>query len=264
MAHESEKRKKDRECRHAIALLRCIGEDPARWEIKEPREKPDLILISPGGEEIGLELTELIAADCGKHGKHRAAEHAVCTVIRDETQRFIGSHGVAGARISGHNRASTPVQRAELDELRGAFRRHLEIHGSALLDTRGCMRDRFEHNLVVVRWIARSNRSGVRFDSDMSGQSPPYAGPAVETIEGEIIDRIRKKCEEARKWERSDRAMWLAMRNPGDEPIETLPPQCVEEARQINAGRFTRIVLFNDPEHVADPCPALPRCVEIV
>lgn len=263
MAHKSEKRKKDREWRHAVALLRSVGEDPTRWIVKELCEKPDFALISPEGEEIGLELTELIAADCGKHGKHRAAEHAVAAVVRDEVQRFLGSGGIPGARIRGHNRASTPVQKADLEDLRGAFRQHLEVHGNGLLVARGCMRDRFEHKLVVLRSIHRSDRPSVRLDSDMSGQSPPYSGSVPGTIEEQVVEAIQKKWRKAAEW-RFAGSLWLAIRNPSDEPMVSLLPSFINECRNLYAGGFRRIILFNDPEHVVDPCPALPRCVEIV
>jgi hypothetical protein len=243
------------------AFLVRIGEVPKRWGIHAEQERPDFVLTTPDGNRIGLEMTELVTSD---FGKLRKAERLVCTVVQDEVAAFIESLGVPGAFVMGNNQSIAPPDQLRLDELRGGLRTHLQTYGQGLKAPNGSMKVPFEHDWGRVTSIHRSSILGVSLTIDRHDHSPLYQEtdrPLTE-IESAVLDRIKNKATKAKGYS-TEYPLWLAIRNPSHEQIGRLSDACLAEARRLNEGRFARIVLFNDPEHVLDASPPPPHCVEI-
>lgn len=97
--------KKDRERHFLRVFLSCIGEDPDQWPILEERERPDFLLCSPQGDNIGLEVTELLKES---QGELRSAERRVCKTLVDVVGEFIQVLGAHSAYINGNNKTIAP------------------------------------------------------------------------------------------------------------------------------------------------------------
>lgn len=260
MKHVNKVTKKDRELRHAGVFLQRIGEVPKQWNIIDgERERPDLLLRSPTGEIIGLEMTELLTAN---HGKLRTAERLVCAAIQEIVGEFIESMGIVGALVDGNNRFITPPHDVRIDELRVNLRRHLEVHGQGLRDPNGSMRIPFKHEWGSIARIHRSETPVVDLSLDRPDHAPPYkGGRPLDEIEAYLLVTIEDKVKKANGYS-NEWPLWLAIRNPNQQ-VGELSSICIEQARRLNGERFVRIILFNDPEDVLDASPPPPHCVEI-
>ncbi len=259
MTQANKVRKKDRERRHAGAFLQRIGEVPKRWSIIDERERPDWLLKSPTGEIIGVEMTELLTAN---QGKLRTAERLVCAVIQEVVGEFIESIGVAGAIVDGNNRLIAPPHEVRLDELRLKLREHLHVHGQGLRAPNGSMRVPFKHEWGSITRIHRSETPGVDLFLDRPDHAPSYKGGRPQNeIEASLLVTIEDKVKKAKGYA-NEWPLWLAIRNPNQQ-VGELSSTCIEQAQRLNAGRFARIILFNDPEDVLDAAPPPPHCVEI-
>ncbi len=252
---------KDRERGHLCAFLRRIGEKPRQWNIHAEQERPDFILISPAGDKIGLEVTELVTAE---FGKLRKAERMVTTVVKEVVEEFIESIGVTGALVMANNLLIAPPYQLRLTELRVNFQAHLTAHGKALAEPNGSMKQPFKHAWGTVASIHQCEEPGAKLFIDRHDHTPPYkeAARAFSEVEDAVLERIEDKVARAKGYS-TDNPLWLAIRNPSHQLIDNLSKACMEKARQLNAERFARIILFNDPEHVLDACPPPPHYVEI-
>ncbi len=252
---------KNRERGHLNAFLRRIGEKPRQWNIHAEQERPDFILISPAGDKIGLEMTELVTAE---FGKLRTAERLVTTVVKEVVEEFIKSIGIPGALVMANNRSIVSPGQLRLEELRTNFQTHLQKYGPDLAEPNGSMKQSFKHAWGTVASIHRREESRVALMIDQHDHTPSYKETArsLSEIDDVVLERIEDKVARAKGYS-TDNPLWLAIRNPNHQQIGTLSMACVEKARQLNAGRFARIILFNDPEHVLDACPPPPHCVEI-
>ena len=261
MAQVTKVTQKDRERHHAGVFLQCIGEDPRQWDIvNDQGEKPDLVLKSPTGQVVGVEITELLTDD---QGKLRKAEHLLCAVVKEVVEEFIASIGVPGAIVEGNNQSVAPPHELRLDELRVNLRAHLERHGHSLSASNGAMKIAFKHDWGVVSRIHRSDKPRVLLQQDRPDRIPSYKyGRSMTEIEVAVLAAVERKVNKSAAYS-NQWPLWLAIRNP-NHAQSVLSSACVEQARQLNGGRFARVVLFNDPEHVLDGSPPSPMCVEIV
>lgn len=254
MEHWASRELKERESRHAAQFLRRIGEDHRKWTIKSERERPDLVLVSPSGEVIGLELTELMPEN---FGPSRRANHRVSEVIKEVVEEFIASIGVPGAEVSGSNRDLPRPRDLQLPDLRTKLRKHLETHGHKPNEHGQLMTETFEHPYGSVRRINQSGKPGVRLRSDFTGSPyPPAVASSNIEIEEIILKRVEEKAKQAEGY-CTDYPLWLALRNPCEQRITEVSPECRQRARRLNKNRFARIVLFNYQEHNIDACPPL-------
>lgn len=254
--------RKDRELRHAGAFLQRIGEFPKQWNIVDSdRECPDLFLRSPTGKTIGLEVTELLTDD---YGELRTAENKLSAVIQEVVQQFIESIGLPGAIVFGNNKSIAPPHKLRLEELRVNLREHLQQHGHALSGKAGPMLVPFKHDWGIVASIHGTDNPGVMLSIDRPDHLPSYksAGRSITDIEESVLAAIKKKVAKATRYS-NDWPLWLAIRYPNHQQVRELSLACVEQCRRFNAGKFERIILFNDPEHVKDASPPSPHYVEI-
>ena len=252
---------KDRERCHLGAFLQRIGPDLRTWKIQAEQERPDFILVTPAGDTIGLEMTELVTAE---FGQLRTAERKVTSVLKEVVEEFIQSKGVPGASVMANNKTIVSPPELELDELRTNFQTHLHKHGDALVSYGGSMKRPFEHACGTVASIHRRDEPGIRLFIDRHAHTPSYKERerTPSEIEEAVLERIEDKVKRAKGYS-TKHPLWLAIRNPSHHQIGDLSRTCLEKARRLNTDRFTRIILFNDPEHVHDACPPPPHYIDI-
>jgi hypothetical protein len=183
-------------------------------------------------------------------------------IVHDEVSEYIQSIGVPGALVMGNNRTILPPEQLRLNELRDDLRAHLRTHAG---DLKVPMKKAFSHPSGKVASVHASTRPGVMLTIDRHDHGPGYkeSSRSPQEIEAALLSRVEDKVEKAKTYGCSH-PLWLAIRYPIHVQIRAVSDACRERVKAMNSGVFSRIILFNDPEHVLDAAPPGPHFIDLL